>query len=62
MTHQIAEQKLPFPDVVLVCHNREFFVHRFMLATRSLVFKTLLINLETLAGPRGKVENLFCFN
>ena len=55
MTHQIAEQNLPFPDVVLVCNNREFFVHRFMLATCSLVFKTLLINLETLAGPRGKV-------
>ncbi len=53
---QFAEQKLSFPDVVLVCCKKEFPVHRYMLAARSPVFKAMFSHEETLEGQKGQVK------
>jgi hypothetical protein len=58
---QFAEQALSFTDIVLGCGKKEYPVHRFMLATRSPVFKAMFSHEETLEGQKGKVEHQYRF-
>jgi hypothetical protein len=55
---QFAEQTLSFTDTVLVCGNKELMVHRFMLATRSPVFKAMFSHEESSDNHGRKVSTL----
>jgi hypothetical protein len=39
-----------FSDLILVCQGKEIKAHRFMLAARSEVFKTMLTNEKFIEG------------
>jgi hypothetical protein len=56
---QFSEQTLSFTDTVLVCDNKELMVHRFMLATRSPVFKAMFSHEESSDNHGRKVSSLF---
>jgi hypothetical protein len=55
---QFAEEALSFTDSVLVCGEKKIPVHRFMLATRSPVFKALFSHEETSEGQDNQVNNI----
>jgi hypothetical protein len=57
LSFQLAEQTLSFTDAVLVCHERKFPVHRFMLATRSPVFKAMFTHDEGSEGQNQQANN-----
>jgi hypothetical protein len=42
-----------FSDLILACQGKEIKAHRFMLAARSEVFKTMLTNEEFIEGTFG---------
>jgi hypothetical protein len=54
---QFSEEALSFTDSVLVCGEKIIPVHRFMLATRSPVFKALFSHEETSEGEDNQVNN-----
>jgi len=54
---QFSEEALSFTDSVLVCGEKIIPVHRFMLATRSPVFKALFSHEETSEGQDNAVKN-----
>jgi hypothetical protein len=54
---QIATGNLSFTDSILVCDKEEFPVHRFMLATRSPVFKAMFSHEEASKSHNKKVSN-----
>jgi hypothetical protein len=56
---QFSEQTLSFTDTALVCDNKELMVHRFMLATRSPVFKAMFSHEESSENHGKKVSTLF---
>jgi hypothetical protein len=56
---QFSEQTLSFTDSSLVCGNKELMVHRFMLATRSPVFKAMFSHEESSENHGRKVSTLF---
>ncbi len=54
---QFADEALSFTDSVLVCGEKIIPIHRFMLATRSPVFKALFSHEETSEGEDNQVNN-----
>ncbi len=53
---QLEEQTLSFTDAVLVCSDKKFMVHRFMLATRSPVFKAMFTHDEDSEGQNQQAN------
>ncbi len=48
-------ENLDFTDSVLICDNKEFPVHRFVLSARSEVFKAAFAHNETEEGKTGQI-------
>ena len=57
LSFQLEEQTLSFTDTVLVCSDKKFPVHRFMLATRSPVFKAMFTHDEGSEGQNQQANN-----